>query len=160
MFKWIQNNRDNALVAAVIASILALIISILGNIVNYYVTSASQNRQAPLEELVRFSQATDKSLAAGQDFIRALNESGDLAAAKEKIGSESTNVALESERIREFYSNKELLDSYLSALQEFRRTTQTTNSVADIGAWVASFDRLVIARNKLLAALNKSLGIS
>jgi hypothetical protein len=160
MIGWIKNNRDNAVIAAVVASALALIISVVGNVATYYINSASQSRQTHIEEAVRFNQSTDRVFAASREFIEAINGSKNLDTEKEKINDEISSVILESERLRTFYHDNAILERYLNTLQEFKRTVQSTSSAADIGVWVSSFDNMLAARDRLSISVYKSLGIA
>jgi hypothetical protein len=160
MINWIRNNRDNAVVASMVASTLAVLISIGGGIATYYMNAAQQTRQTHLEEVVKFNQATDRVSLAGGEFITAINKDKNVEEAKEKIQTETANVILEAERLKSFFYDTAALESYLSSVQEFDRVAQTTSGASDIGAWVASFDKMMEARRRLVDAVNKSQGIA
>jgi hypothetical protein len=160
MINWIRNNQSNAVLSAVIASVLAVLISFGSVTATYFMNNAQQTRQTHLEEVVKFNQATDRVFLAGGEFVNAVNNAKNVEEAKEKIQSETANVILEAERLKSFFHDQAALESYLSSVQEFDRVAQSTSGASDIGAWVASFDKMIDARRRLVDAVNKSQGIA
>lgn len=159
VMNWMRNNKDNAVLAAIVAGVVAAVVSLVGSVITYNMNISTQDRQARLEEALRFTQTADRVISAGGDFIAAINDSKDLTPAKERVKNESVSLILESERMKLILHNDTALDNYLDAVQQFQRVAQATSSAADIGLWIVSFDKMVDTRGKLSESIYKSLGL-
>jgi hypothetical protein len=163
MLKYFKENSQNALVAAVLTSIISAFASGWSVYQTYYYATATQDRQVRLEQISKFDNNSSQLIDAGGQFVEAINSSNkDLAGAKVKMRTVVASQLHDSENLRKFFDGRvsKLVTEYQAAISELNDSAQKTSSVIEMRPWTESFGRALDAKATLSGQLYTSVGKS
>jgi hypothetical protein len=158
--EFIQKHQSNAILAALVASVLALGGTVLSNYLTYYYNVQSQDRQVKLEKVSRFDASSAELIAAAGVFINAINDSKDLEAARKQLSSVVASQIYNSQDLGAVYGNDVggTIREYQTALTELNQTSQKTSSATEMRAWSETFGRVLDTKAVLSEQLYGALG--
>jgi hypothetical protein len=161
MKQWLKDHSQNMIIAAVVTSVLAAIVSIGSAVVSYELGKMSQDRQAKIEQVSKFESSNGQIIAAGGQFIAAINSNKELDSAKLKLSTVVATQIHESESLRGIFDSKvnASVTDYQTALLELNSVAQKTTSSVEMRLWAESFGRALDAKSNLSQQLNNAVGI-
>jgi hypothetical protein len=157
--KFISDHSQNAILAAIVASIIALVGS---GISSYYTITygiASQEKQVKLEALAKFDQSSGKIVQIGGGFISAINDSQDLSKPRSEIRAFAATQIDEAENLRRFFPSTPDLTKYQTAVSDFSTVAEKTSRPTEMKQWAESFDKVMVSKSMLSKDLYKQLGL-
>ncbi len=161
MLKYLKDNAQNALVAAVITSIISAGASGWSVYMTYYYSTATQDRQVRLEQISKFDTNSSQLIDAGGQFVAAINSNNkDLNGAKVKMRTVVASQLHDSENLRKFFDVRinKLVTDYQTALSDLNDVAQKTSSPIEMRPWSESFGRALDAKATLSTQLYTSIG--
>jgi hypothetical protein len=161
MTSFLEKHSQNAILAAVLTSILAIVTSLGSVFFTYYFTTASQDRQLKIEQVSKFDGTSAQLIDAAGLFIDAINAKQDLATARLKVRTVVATQIQDTETLRKIFDGKieALINDYQSALEEFNQVAEKTASVTEMRPWAESFGRVLDTKSTLSHGLSNAIGI-
>jgi hypothetical protein len=162
MKEYIEKHRDNAIIAALVVSVLALAGTVLSCYLTYYYNSQSQDRQAKLEQISKFDASSTELVAAAGAFINAINQNDgkELEAVRRKLSQVIASQIYGSQDFTKAYGGDldDVVRRYQAALAELNNTARGTSSVTDMRPWSESFGRVLDTKATLSDRLYSAMG--
>lgn len=159
--EFIKKHESNAILAALIASVLALAGTGLSNYLTFYYNGQSQDRQVKLEQISKFDASSVQLVAAAGSFINAINNNNKgLEEAKRQLSSVIASQIYTSEDFARAYGSgvSPIVKEYQAALTDLNRTAQKTSSVTEMRAWSETFGRVLDSKAQLSDGLYAAVG--
>jgi len=123
-----EKHAQNALIGAIITSILALLTGIVSIWLTVHFNDLAQVRQLRLEQITKFDQSGQQIVEAASAFIVAINDkdSKALGSARLKLNAVLAGQAHDTENIARFFDQqaKKKAKDYQSALEELSPTNE------------------------------------
>jgi len=159
--EFIEKHESNAILAALIASVLALLGTVCSNYLTYYYNNQSQDRQVKLEQISKFDASSVQLVAAAGAFINAINSNNnDLEVARKQLSFVIASQIYTSEDLTRAYGPGvgPVVKEYEAALSDLNQTAQKTSSVTEMRAWSETFGRALDAKAVLTNQLYTAVG--
>ncbi len=157
-----EKHAQNALIGAIITSILALLTGIVSIWLTVHFNDLAQVRQLRLEQITKFDQSGQQIVEAASAFIVAINDkdSKALGSARLKLNAVLAGQAHDTENIARFFDQqaKKKAKDYQSALEELSQIAQRTNDVTEMRLWAETFGRVLDSKSNLSRELYTQLG--
>ncbi|SEI08880.1 hypothetical protein [Tardiphaga sp. OK245] len=163
MFKYLKDNSQNALVAAVLTSVISAVAALVSVYMTYHYSTATQDRQVRLEQISKFDANSSQLIDAGGQFVAAINSNNkDLSGAKVKMRTVVASQLHDSENLRKFFDGRvnKLVTDYQAAISDLNDVAQKTASPMEMRPWAESFGRALDAKASLSTQLYTSVGKS
>ena len=160
MLDFIKRHEANAVLAALITSVLALFSGVGSAWLTYHYNTQSQDRQARLEQVSKFDGANGELIAAAGAFINAINDNKDLEPARRQLSSVLANQIYSVENLQKFFNGNvgKLAREYQQAVSELNQVAQKTNTVTEMRPWTEGFGRVLDTKSALSRELYVALG--
>ena len=156
-----EKHAQNALIGAIITSILALLTGIVSIWLTVHFNDLAQVRQLRLEQITKFDQSGQQIVEAASAFIVAINDkdSKALGSARLKLNAVLARQAHDTENIARFFDQQaKKAKDYQSALEELSQIAQRTNDVTEMRLWAETFGRVLDSKSNLSRELYTQLG--
>ena len=163
MLKYLKDNSQNALIAAVVTSLISAGATGWSVYMTYSYSTATQDRQVKLEQISKFDGNSSQLIDAGGQFVAAINSNNkDLSAVKVKMRTVVASQLHDSENLRKFFDGRinKLVTDYQTAISDLNDVAQKTSSPMEMRPWVESFGRALDAKASLSTQLYTSIGKS
>jgi uncharacterized membrane-anchored protein YhcB (DUF1043 family) len=162
MPSFFERHSQNAIAAALLASVIAVVIGVASLYLTVHYNKVSQDRQARLEQVAKFDQSTQQIIDAAQSFVSSINDNNKgLDPAKVKLRTVIASEINETDNITRFLdkSARDRGEQYQTALQELNDVAQKTSGITDMRPWAESFGRVLDNKALLSRELYTELGI-
>lgn len=145
MARFLERHASNAILAAILTSVLAFAGSIVSVYLSYHFATVAQDRQARIEQITKFDAASAQLIEAAGSFINAINGKQDLEPSRLKVRTAVANQISQTEVLRNLFDGdiSKIVGEYQDALSEFNKVAEKTETVTEMRPWAESFGRVL-----------------
>jgi isopentenyldiphosphate isomerase len=158
MWNWVKTVCSHPLFVAVAGGLPGVVLGAVSLYLVHQLGVSDKSREVKQGIVLKFAQTSSDLLIQGGQFVIALNSASNLAEAKNKIRTASAEQEITIDQLSKLFDNKDI-GRYADAVRNFASVSESTSTPVQIGAWIQSFNDVVVTRSTLSDELYKDVNI-